>query len=110
MHYAQAFEDVKEFAINVHSKGGAGNLYVSQTEMAPDKVFFGDEDTGRASVHQILSILLQTTEGSIFYEYNFFQPYELEDAFEMLNEVNELFPKVVVDKEDIEDKLAKYQN
>ncbi|MEK3887560.1 hypothetical protein [Bacillus sp. FSL K6-3431] len=106
MHYSQSFEEMESFAKRAYSNKAIGTFYVSQTETAPDKMFFGDEDTGRASVHQILSILLETSEGSTFYEYSFFKPYELEDAFEMIHEVSKLFPKTVLDKDEMEKKLS----
>ncbi|CAM4065169.1 hypothetical protein [Lederbergia lenta] len=105
MHYGQSFEDMEEFAEKAHSKNATGSLYVNQTETAPNEIFFGDEDTGRSNVQQILSVLLETSEGSIFYEYRFFQPFDLEDAHDILEFVEKLFPKKVLDKDDFENKI-----
>lgn len=109
MLYGHSFEEIKDFAETAQSKSATGTLYVSQTETAPDEVFFGDEDTGRSSAQQILSVLLETSEGSIFYEYRFFQPFDLDDGHDMLEYVEELFPKKVLDKVDIENKISTSQ-
>ncbi|HEY4554720.1 MAG TPA: hypothetical protein VIG80_16110 [Bacillaceae bacterium] len=109
MHFAQSVEEVLEFAEKARANSANGNLYVSQSEMAPDEVFFGDEDTGRGNAHQLFSILLETSQGSIFYNYHFLQPFDLEDVNEILDQIESFYPKSVLDKKELDVKLEQLE-
>lgn len=110
MQYAQSFDEFLTFAQEAYSQEHSGTIFINQTDVVNDEVFLGDEDTGRANVRQILSVLLETSHGSSFYEYTFFQPFDLEDVNEQLMEIYRLFPKKVVEKEEIEHKVSAGQN
>lgn len=102
MHYADSFDEVRNFAEKAHSLSSNGKMLLSQSETTPDELFFGDEDMGRSLVPQILSVMLETESGTIFYEYTFFTPEDLEEANLQLHSIEAYYPKVIVERDDIE--------
>ncbi|WP_040228497.1 hypothetical protein [Bhargavaea cecembensis] len=106
-------ESIDEFvnaAMGMDPEEEPGNLFVSQDseyqELA-DETVIEDEDTVRGNVMQVFAVLLETERGSLYFEYPFVEPFEMEEIQEKLEPLFERFPKVVLPHEEMAKKTGK---
>jgi len=93
--------ELKDFATMLKDEKAKGKIYVNQANHNLEETILSDEDTSGRQPLQMLRIVLQTDEESIYYEYLFNEAVELEEINEQLKDVYDYFEKEIVSVEDM---------
>lgn len=99
MKYTADLNELKRFAMSMKDKDGKGKLYVNQANHNFEEPILSDEDTAGRQPLQMLRIVLQSDQESIYYEYLFNEAVDLEEINVQLEETYAFFGKEVVSVE-----------
>lgn len=91
--------ELKDFAMEMMNKKIAGKIYVNQANHNLEEPILSDEDTAGRQPLQILRIVIQTDEESLYYDYLFNEAIDLEEINVQLNELYTYFEKEIVTAE-----------
>lgn len=108
MRQAATLEELVEFAVR-ESEGREGHTYINQSDWNEEGMILTDEDTGGALPLQLIRLIVQSAKHAIYYEYPFSEPAELEDMNYQLDPVFTRFPRVVLNREEMDRKIEEYQ-
>ncbi|CAM3068387.1 hypothetical protein FITA111629_01625 [Filibacter tadaridae] len=97
MKQAASIIELQEFAQSVYSEDNTGIVFVNQANQVPEETLLSDEDTVGTNKLQVLTILVETEQGSIYYKYPFYGASELEELTLQLEDLYQLYPKKVID-------------
>ncbi|MFC7365028.1 MULTISPECIES: hypothetical protein [Bhargavaea] len=109
MKTLKTIDEFVEAAMGFDAEAHPGNLFVSQAPengFGADEVLMGDEDSVRKQVMQVFEVLLETERGSYYFHYPFSDPAEIEEIVAKLEPVYERFPKLVLQSEEMAEKVA----
>lgn len=95
--------ELRDFAMRMMDKRANGKIYVNQSNYNSEEPILSDEDiSGRQSL-QMLRIVIQTNDESIYYEYLFSEALNLEEMNIQLEELYNYFNKEIVSVEYMND-------
>ncbi|MEK3934803.1 hypothetical protein MKY41_05725 [Sporosarcina sp. FSL W7-1349] len=109
MRQAATLEELVEFAEQESEGQRVGHTYINQSDWIKEETVLTDEDTGGALPLQLIRLIVQSAKHTIYYEYPFSEPAELEDMNYQLDPVFTLFPRVVLNREEMEQKMEECQ-
>lgn len=95
--------ELKKFAMRLAENGEKGQTFINQANHNREESLLSDEDTAGRHTLQVLRIVIQTKNDSIYFEYVFNEPIELEEMNVQLEEVYAKFPKNIVTVKEMND-------
>jgi hypothetical protein len=102
-----SLKELKDFANRMKDKAVSGKVYVNQANHNLEESIISDEDTSGRQPLQMLRIVIQTDQETIYYEYLFNEASDLEEINVQLHEIYMYFEKVIVSVEFMND-LVRY--
>lgn len=99
MEQTDDLQKLQAFALRLSEGNVKGETFINQTNYNPEEMILSDEDTAGRQVLQLLRIIVKTEDESIYFEYIFNEPTELEEVNLQLEEVYAKFPKKVISVE-----------
>lgn len=97
---------LKEFVIRLRDSDAKGETLINQENLNPEEPILSDEDTAGRQALQILRIIVKANDDSMYFEYVFNEPTELEELNVQLEEVYSQFPKRVIDVDKMNDLVS----
>ncbi|WP_153722185.1 hypothetical protein [Sporosarcina cascadiensis] len=94
-------DDLLAFAESVQK----GTVWIYQGNYAAEEPIMSDEDTAGREPLQVLDILIETDDGSRYFEFLFYSAAELEELTNELQPIYEKFPKEVLSSEAMKEKV-----
>ncbi|BAQ10750.1 hypothetical protein OXB_2279 [Bacillus sp. OxB-1] len=109
MRQAATLEELLEFAEQESADEREGHTFINQADWVEEETVLTDEDTGGALPLQLIRLIVQSAKHAIYYEYPFSEPAELEDMNYQLDPVFTRFPRVVLNREEMDRKKEECQ-
>jgi hypothetical protein len=103
LKYTADLNELKEFAMVMKDKNVNGKIYVNQANRNLEEPILSDEDTAGRQPLQMLRIVIQTDQESIYYEYLFNDAVDLEEINVQLEDMYAFFGKEIVSVEYMND-------
>lgn len=96
LKYSANLHELKDFAKKMMDKMVKGKIYVNQANHNLEELILSDEDTAGRQPLQMLRIVIQSDQESIYYEYLFNEAVDLEEINVQLEEIYTFFGKEIV--------------